>query len=66
MELGTKPKTGPAEDCLNGHDSRLQEAWCSKQEGHESDSEGSWKTGLPHGNFLELAVVVAWDLGFSF
>lgn len=42
MELGTKQKTGPAEDRLSGHYSRQQEAWRGKQEGHKSDSEGSW------------------------
>lgn len=41
-ELGTKQKAVPAEDWLSGHYSRQQEAWCGQQEGHESDSEGSW------------------------
>lgn len=41
-EPGTKQKTGPAEDCLNGLHSRQQEASCIKQKGHKNDSEGSW------------------------
>lgn len=65
-ELGTKQKAGrglPQWALLQAAGGLVRQA---------GEAQRWWwgimvrKRGFPHGNFLELAVVVAWDLGFSF